>query len=139
MDWPFHKFINQIVPLSDGYPIYVQRLGLELDLSIGEGGPISEDAVVKAYEGIVIGLDGEFDNYFSIFSPMEREILVALANGRIRPTEVARGGQKGIGQHSKTLTMLVNYGTIEKPMTGQYGIADPVFCDWLIRRFKMIS
>jgi AAA+ ATPase superfamily predicted ATPase len=133
------KVIDLIVLLSDGYPDYVQRLGLELYLSIGEGGPISEDEVKKAYEGMVISLDGEFDNYFSMFSPLEREILVALANGRIRPSEVAREVRKPLANISKTLTMLVNYGTIEKPMAGQYRISDPVFCDWLIRRFKTIS
>jgi uncharacterized protein len=131
--------VEKIVVLSDGFPDYVQRIGLELYLSVGEGGSITEEAVDKAYENIVIGLDGEFDNYFKFLSPLEREILVALANGKIKPSEVAREVRKPLANISKTLMMLVNYGIIERPMTGQYRISDPVFCDWLVRRFKIIT
>ncbi len=133
------RIVEKIVVLSDGFPDYVQRIGLELYLSVGEGGLIDDDAVEKAYENIVIGLDGEFDNYFKYLSPLEREILVALANGKIKPSEVAREVRKPLANISKTLLMLVNYGIIERPMIGQYRISDPVFCDWLIRRFKIIS
>jgi len=131
--------VEKIVVLSDGFPDYVQRIGLELYLSVGEGGSITEEAVDKAYENIVISLDGEFDNYFKYLSPLEREILVALANGKIKPSEVAREVRKPLANISKTLLMLVNYGIIERPMIGQYRISDPVFCDWLIRRFKIIT
>ncbi len=133
------QVVEKIVVLSDGFPDYVQRIGLELYLSVGEGGSINEDAVDTAYENIVISLDGEFDNYFKFLSPLEREILVALANGKIKPSEVARDVRKPLANISKTLLLLVNYGIIERPMIGQYRISDPVFCDWLIRRFKIIT
>jgi len=129
---------EQITTLSDGYPDYIQRLGLELYLSIGQGGSIAEEQVDRAYENMIISLDGEFENYFSNFSPLEREILVALAIGKIQPSEVAREVRKPIFNISKTLTTLMNYGIIEKPMKGQYRITDPVFADWLNRRFGSI-
>jgi predicted transcriptional regulator len=44
--------------------------------------------------------------------------------------------RKPIFNISKTLTTLMNYGIIERPMKAQYRIADPVFADWLNRRFK---
>ncbi|MCJ7761174.1 ATP-binding protein [Candidatus Bathyarchaeota archaeon] len=131
--------IGKIATLSDGYPDYVQRLGLELYLSVGPGGSITEEQVDGAYEDIVVSLDGEFENYFSNFSPLEREILVALAIGKIQPSEVAREVRKPIFNISKTLTTLMNYGIIEKPMKGQYRITDPVFTDWLNRRFRPIG
>jgi len=131
--------IEQITTLSDGYPDYVQRLGLELYLSIGQGGSIAEEQVDRAYEDMIVSLDGEFENYFSNFSPLEREILVALATGKIQPSEVAREVRKPIFNISKTLTKLMNYGIIEKPMKGQYRITDPVFADWLNRRFGPIA
>ena len=131
--------IAKIATLSDGYPDYMQRLGLELYLLIGPGGLIAEDQVDKAYEDMVVSLDGEFDNYFSNFSPLEREILVALATGSIQPSEVARAVRKPIFNISKTLTTLINYSIIEKPMKGQYRITDPVFADWLNRRFRAIT
>ena len=131
--------IAKIANLSDGYPDYMQRLGLELYLLIGQGCMIAEDQVDKAYEDMVVSLDGEFDNYFSNFSPLEREILVALATGSIQPSEVARAVRKPIFNISKTLTKLMNYSIIEKPMKGQYRITDPVFADWLNRRFRAIT
>ena len=131
--------IAKIATLSDGYPDYMQRLGLELYLLIGQGCMIAEDQVDKAYEDMVVSLDGEFDNYFRNFSPLEREILVALATGSIQPSEVARAVRKPIFNISKTLTTLMNYSIIEKPMKGQYRIADPVFADWLNRRFRAFT
>ncbi len=131
--------IAKIVALSDGYPDYMQRLGLELYLSIGHGHSIAEAQVDKAYENMVVSLDGEFDNYFSNFSPLEREILVALAIGKIQPSEVARAVRKPIVNISKTLTKLMNYSIIEKPMKGQYRITDPIFADWLNRRFGTMT
>jgi AAA+ ATPase superfamily predicted ATPase len=131
--------IAKIVALSDGYPDYMQRLGLELYLSIGYGHSIAEEQVDKAYENMVVSLDGEFDNYFSNFSPLEREILVALAIGKIQPSEVARAVRKPIVNISKTLTKLMNYSIIEKPMKGQYRITDPIFADWLNRRFGTMT
>ena len=131
--------IAKIATLSDGYPDYMQRLGLELYLLIGQGCMIAEDQVDKAYEDMVVSLDGEFDNYFRNFSPLQREILVALATGSIQPSEVARAVRKPIFNISKTLTTLMNYSIIEKPMKGQYRITDPVFADWLNRRFRAIT
>ena len=131
--------IAKIATLSDGYPDYMQRLGLELYLLIGQGCMIAEDQVDKAYEDMVVSLDGEFDNYFRNFSPLEREILVALATGSIQPSEVARAVRKPIFNISKTLTTLMNYSIIEKPMKGQYRITDPVFANWLNRRFRAIT
>ena len=114
---------EKIATLSDGYPDYVQRLGLELYLSIGEGGSLTEEKVDGAYDDMVVGLDGEFDNYFSTFTPLEREIVVALATGKIQPSEVAREVRKPIFNISKTLTSLINYGVIERPMRAS--IASP--------------
>ena len=131
--------IAKIAALSDGYPDYMQRLGLELYLSIGQGHLITEEQVEKAYEDMVISLDGEFDIYFSNFSPLEREILVALSIGKIQPSEVARAVRKPIVNISKTLTKLMNYSIIERPMKGQYRITDPIFANWLNRRFGAIT
>lgn len=140
------KFANMQVPatvvdylatLTGGYPDYVQRLGLEIYLDAGPEGKTVESADVdRAYDKMVMSLDGEFDNYFGSFSPLEREILVALSTGKIKPSEVAREIRRPLVNISKTLTSLTNYETIEKPLPGQYRITDPVFADWLNKRFQ---
>ena len=131
--------INRIVLLSGGYPDYVQRLGLELYLVCGDGGTLTDNEVEVAYEDMVLGLDGEFESYFSNFTSLEREILIALASGRIQPSEVAREVRKPLVNISKTLNTLMNFSVIERPLKGQYRITDPVFADWLARRFKPVE
>jgi len=128
--------IDKIAAYCGGYPDYVQRLGMELYLTVGEGGAITEEYIDRAYEDMIVSLDGEFENYFAIFSPLEREILLALATGSIQPSEVAREVRKPIFNISKTLITLMNFGVIERPMKGQYRMIDPIFADWLNRRFK---
>ncbi|MEM3795245.1 MAG: helix-turn-helix domain-containing protein, partial [Thermoprotei archaeon] len=130
---------ERIADLSGGYPDYVQRLGLELYFSVGGGGTITVEAVERAYEDMVLGLDGEFENCFNAFTPLEREILVALATGKTQPSEIAREVRKPIFNISKTLTTLMNHGVIERPIKAHYRITDPVFADWLNRRFKPVT
>ncbi|MBI2183429.1 MAG: ATP-binding protein [Thaumarchaeota archaeon] len=130
--------IEKMITYCDGYPDYVQRLGLALYLALGPGGSITEEEIDRAYGDMILSLDGEFENYFAIFSPLEREILVALATGRIQPSGIAREVRKPIFNISKTLATLMNYMIIERPMKGQYRITDPVFADWLNNRFKPI-
>jgi AAA+ ATPase superfamily predicted ATPase len=131
--------ISRIVTLSEGFPDYVQRLGLELYLSVGPGGSLTEAGVNRVYEDMLIGLDGEFETYFSSFSPMEREILIALSTGITKPSEIAREIRKPLVNISKTLKLLMNCGVIERPMMGHYKMSDPVFYDWLNRRFKTLN
>jgi AAA+ ATPase superfamily predicted ATPase len=127
---------DKIATYCEGYPDYVQRLGLELYLSVGSGGSITAAQIEKAYEGVVQSLDGEFENYFSTFSPTAREILVAIAREKSKASEIAREARKHLQNISKELRMLMNYGVIERPMTGQYRMADPVLSDWLRSRFQ---
>jgi hypothetical protein len=47
--------------------------------------------------------------------------------------------RKPIFNISKTLTKLMNYSIIEKPMKGQYRITDPILADWLNRRFGAMT
>ncbi len=135
---PERSQIDKMAVYCGGYPDYLQRLGMELYLTVGEGGSITGECIDKAYEDMILGLDGEFGNYFATFSPLEREILLALATGSVQPSEVAREVRKPIFNISKTLANLMNFGIIERPMKGQYRISDPVFGDWLSRRFKPI-
>ncbi len=128
--------LSKMVTYCDGYPDYVQRLGLELYLHAGPGGSITESLIDKEYEDIVLGLDGEFENYFVTFSPLDKEILIALVSGKIRTSEIAREVRKPIVNISKNLRILLNYGVVTRPLEGQYKMTDPVFNDWLRRRFS---
>jgi len=75
-------------------------------------------------------------NYFAIFSPLERDILISLSTGNKQANEIAREVRNKLQNISKTLTRLVNYGVVERPLTGRYRLADAVFSDWLRKRFS---
>jgi len=137
--FPGDTVLDKIVTYCAGYPDYVQRLGLELYLAVGPHGPVTEQLIDRAYEDMLLGLDGEFETYFASLSPLEREVLAALAMGRIRASEIAREVRRPIFNMPKTLTTLMNYGIIERPMKGQYRVSDPVFADWLNRRFQPLQ
>src|SRR5207244_10122619 len=77
-------YIENIVTYCEGYPDYVQRLGMELYLAVGNGGTVTKQQIDRAYEDMTIRLDGEFEGYFANFSPTEREILVAISSDKTR-------------------------------------------------------
>ena len=131
--------IDNIVTYCEGYPDYVQRLGMELYLAVGNGGTVTKQQIDRAYEDMIIRLDGEFESYFANFSPTEREILVAISSDKTRASEIARDARKRLTNISKELRMLINYGVIERPMVGRYKISDPVFSDWIRKRFNPSS
>ena len=128
--------LNKIATYCDGFPDYAQRMGLEIFFKIGLDGKISEQIIDKAYHDMIQTLDGEFENYFTTFSPLEKEILISLAIGKKRAHEIAKEVRNEMQNISKTLTRLVNYGVVDKPLVGQYRLADGVFSDWLKRRFS---
>ncbi|MDG6939165.1 MAG: hypothetical protein JRN39_02030 [Nitrososphaerota archaeon] len=127
--------LRKITTYSDGYPDYAQRMGLELFLEVGEDGKILDSSIDFAYHEMIRSLDGDFGNYFAAFSPLEREILIALATGKRRANEVATEVRNDMANISKTLKRLVNYGVIERPLIGQYKLSDAVFCGWLKERY----
>ena len=131
-DWQ----LTQLASYSDGYPDYAQRIGLDIFLKVGPGGKISNELINHAYNDMVQALDGEFVNYFAIFSPLERDILISLSTGNKQANEIAREVRNKLQNISKTLTRLVNYGVVERPLTGRYRLADAVFSDWLRKRFS---
>jgi|SRR5437867_3354870 len=103
------------------------------------GGQSQSKRSIGAYEDMTIRLDGEIEGYFANFSPTEREILVAISSDKTQASEIARDARKRLTNISKELRMLINYGVIERPMVGRYKISDPVFSDWIRKRFNPSS
>lgn len=133
---PNDQQLTKLASYCDGYPEYAQRIGLEIFLKVGPEGKISNELIDHAYRDMIQTLDGEFENYFVTFSPLEREILISLSIGKKQANEIAREVRNKLQNISKTLTRLVNYGVVERPLTGRYRLADAVFSDWLRKRFS---
>lgn len=122
---------------SYGFADYIQRLGLQLFLNSLEDNSrkVRVQDVQKAYSEMLLKLDAEFSSNFATFSDLEREILIALANSKESPSDIATEVRKPSANLSKTLSRLVNADVVEKYLEGKYRISDPVFSDWLSRRY----
>ena len=129
--------LSRVVAYCDGFPDYVQRLGLAMYLHARESGKdtLTLPQIEGCYEDMLDGLSAEFENYFASLAPLEREILIAIAGGKKSTAEIARDARKKIFNVPKTLTRLSSYGVIERIGKGTYRITDPVLHDWIRRRF----
>lgn len=129
--------LDLIYSLTNGLPDYVQRLGLQIYLyCLQEDIRAIKDAdVYKAYEEMLVQLDPDFSTLFATFSDLEKEILIALANGNTSPATIAAYIRKPPSTLPKTLTRLVNEDIIVKPQEGKYRIVDTIFSEWIARRY----
>lgn len=133
--------VDELIRYSGSYPDYVQRLGLSLfqrGLSCGKSCLDKKD-VDAAYDEALQSLDGEFSTYFKCFADFEKEVLIALAHGNTIPSLVAQETRKPISSLPQILHRLMNHGIVEKYVEGRYRVSDPLFSDWLSRRYPLMA
>ena len=128
--------LEKIFLLSGGLPDYVQRLGLQmyLDCLTEDRNTVIKENVESIYSKLMVQLDPDFSNSFKIFSSMEREVLIALAGGKGRPSEIASAIRKPQSSMPQILGRLMNQDVIER-YVGSYRIIDAVFSNWLAERY----
>lgn len=134
--------LDQIVYRSGGFPDYVQRLGLTIylrSLLRQDWQNIEESGVEDCYEEMLTQLEGEFTLYFASFSDFEKDALIAIARGNQSPSSIATEIRKPLSSISQILIRLINASVVEKYKEASYRIADPVFSDWLTRRYAELS
>ena len=128
--------LEKIFLLSGGLPDYVQRLGLQmyLDCLTEDRNTVIKENLESIYSKLMVQLDPDFSNSFKIFSSMEREVLIALAGGKGRPSEIASAIRKPQSSMPQILSRLMNQDVIER-YAGSYRIIDAVFSNWLAERY----
>jgi uncharacterized protein len=131
--------VDRVIAYSGSYPDYIQRLGLKLfQLCLAQGKrSLDKQSVDEAYNEMIQTLDGEFSTYFKCFADLEKEVLIALAHGSTRPSSMAHETRKPISSLPQILTRLINHGIAEKYIQSRYRITDPVFSEWLSRRYPI--
>jgi AAA+ ATPase superfamily predicted ATPase len=131
------KALDDLIRHSGSYPDYIQRLGLTLfQRALTQGkNVLDEQDVDAAYEDMLQSLDGEFSTYFKCFADFEKEVLIALVHGNTNPSLVAKETRKPISSLPQILHRLMNHGIVEKYVEGHYGVSDPLFSDWLAKRY----
>lgn len=132
--------LDMVFQLSYGFADYVQRLGLQIFLNSLESGTkkIGGPDVQKAYSEMITKLDPDFSNSLGGFSDLEKEILIALSGGFDSPASIASEIRKPMSSLPKTLTRLINQDIVERYREGKYRVSDPVFSEWLFRRYSTI-
>jgi hypothetical protein len=99
---------------------------------------LDKQDVDAAYDEMIQSLDREFSTYFKCFTDFEKEVLIALAHGNTNPSLLAQETRKPISSLPQILHRLINHGIVEKYVEGHYRISDPVFSDWLSRRYPLM-
>jgi AAA+ ATPase superfamily predicted ATPase len=132
-----NEAVDTVIGYSGSYPDYIQRLGLKLYQNALSSGRImlEKKDVDTAYDDMIQMLDAEFSTYFKCFADFEKEVLIALARGNTSPSLMAQETRKRLSSIPQILHRLMNHGIVEKYVEGRYRIADPVFSDWLSRRY----
>jgi len=135
-----NRAVHYLLECSGSYPDYIQRLGLRLyQVGISEGRTsLNEQHVKNAYDEMIQQLDPEFSTYFKSFADFEKEVLIALAQGKTSPSSIAREIRKPLSSLPQILNRLMSHGIVEKYVEGRYRISDPVFSDWLARRYPLM-
>lgn len=130
--------LEQYIDLTGCFPDYVQRLGHILVSKFGSK-KITSSKVKDAYLDMLSELDAEFAGILerlSYKSGIYGDIVLALPKHEI-PSAIAK--EIGISQGflPKYLDYLINIGIVRKVGRGKYSLTDPVFRDWLSRKFGL--
>lgn len=135
------KALELAYSCTEGFPDYVQRLGLELYLKSLETSnkSITEKEIEISYKSMLGSLDPDFSTSLASYSDLEKDILIALSMNFEGPAEIAREIRKKRTDIFKTLDRLVAQDIVEKPRSGKYRIADPIFSDWIQDRYSPLS
>ncbi|MDI6793439.1 MAG: ATP-binding protein [bacterium] len=122
--------------LTSGIPFYLQLLGRQLQ---GVATEVIEPETVKAvFEDI---LEEEvtiiFEEEFYRLSDKERAALRVMVEYEVgKLNDISKNLGEGVNVVSKYLEYLITKGLIQKETRGIYQIADPVFEQWLKKRFR---
>ena len=130
--------LDLIYELSGGLPDYVQRLAFASYLRCIEEGKsaVARADIERAYPDMLAQIGGDFEAQFGAASPMEREVLIALAHSRNRAGLIARALQAPTSSIPRTLGRLMAKDLVEKQPDRRYRIADGVFADWIAQRYN---
>ncbi|WP_456474611.1 AAA family ATPase [Candidatus Pyrohabitans sp.] len=124
---------REICRFSGGIPFYVQFMGKMLErkrgrIRVGDVARVEEEFLTE--EGNLL-----FTEEFERLSARERLVLMALAQGRCSPSSIAEEVGDRVSNVNVFLKYLEDKGYVHKRGRGRYHIEDPVFEEWLRRRF----
>ena len=134
---PEQGAVDRIYELSGGLPDYVQRLAFASYMrSIEEDKPVVTAADIEAaYPDMLAQIGRDLEAQFSMATPMERDVLVALACSKDRAGALARAIRAPMSSIPRALARLAAKDLVERQPNHRYRITDDVFADWIAKRY----
>ena len=131
--------IDELFKRTAGIPFYVQFIGRELSRFTTDR--ISAQDVLKAFDNL-LNEEGDllFTEEFKALSDKERWILSVMAvNSLEAPGEICKAVNENSNVVSRYLSYFIEKGIVEKREKGKYQFIDPVFEQWLIKKYGDIE
>ena len=126
------KAMEKYLKLTGCLPDYVQRLGHVLS---EKSGKIDISRMIKGYEEMLDELDPEFEDVLARVSEKSNvygEIIISLSKYK-KPSEISKSIGLALTSLPKYMIYLRNIGIVKK--SDGYELTDPIFGDWLRRRY----
>lgn len=130
--------LNTMIEKSNSLPDYVQRLGDSL-LDTAKSSMVTEQDILEAYEEIFVTLDPTFNLVFARLSENSKvyaDILISSAKYS-RPSRIAKDAGLLATSLPYYMSYLLNLGLVRKESPGRYGLVDPIFREWIVRKFML--
>ena len=127
--------INKIYELTGGIPFYLQFLGRELGRSNFKS--IDPPKIEKIFDEFLLQeADILFSEQIKSFSDKEKMILSRMAwYGLKTPSEIQKSSVEASNVISRYMEYFLVKGVLEREKKGIYQFIDPVFKEWVKRRF----
>ena len=121
---------------TNGIPFYIQSLGREI---LRTGVKVDRNNV----EGIIeefLREEGNllFNEEFKVLSPREKRIMISIAKGCKKPSEISREIEDTANVTSRYLIYLMEKGMVDRIGT-EYKITDPMFERWLNGKYGEVE
>lgn len=134
---PEQGAVDRIYELSGGFPDYVQRLAFASYMRCIEGdkSDVTAADIESAYPDMLAQIGRDLEAQFNMATPMERDVLIALAHSKDRAGALARAIRAPMSSIPRALDRLAAKDMVEKQPDHRYRIADNVFADWIAKRY----
>ena len=128
--------IQALYNFTKGIPFYVQFIGRSLDKPSGD--EINKKTVESAFDNF-LAEEGDilFSEELKALSDKEKNIITAMAVHDLNtPKDICRVTEESSNVVSRYMAYFLDKGILNKQAKGYYEFADPVFLNWLKRRYS---
>jgi len=132
------KALDRYITLTGCFPDYVQRLGHIIASRFGTK-KVTIAEVEEAYLDMLSELNMEFASSLDKLNSKSKtygDMIISLSKYE-SPVKIAENIRVPQGFLPKYLNYLIEIGIVRKLERGKYRLTDPVFRDWVLKKFEL--